>query len=356
MSGLPRHPDPDQLRRQARELLRAATAGEPQALARLRAYSERVTLSAAQLAIAREHGFPSWPALQAEAARLRRALTGRPTDPGAWWSLGGAGALTAVSGELAPLVLLVGPGQAVLEASLLASPGTLTVPGDVPSFDDLTITDNGGKRYRLAIEGASIPPEVPGREREPASVSLRVRPVPVRGCEWIELRNTGGAAARLELSARPDISVSELTPARPAGPEGRDELVATQRAGGQRFQLDLPVALPPVDGTTVQPGTLISESRSWQLHARAWPGWWVYSRDGHYKRQAVTVRAEDDLGGTYPSSFGGSVMRDDHEGFALRFSPGLDPAARTLTLTFAGTAEQVTVTIPLPQAALAATR
>jgi hypothetical protein len=59
MSELPGRPDIDQLRRQARELLRAARGGDPHALSRLRAVSERVTLSAAQLALAREHGFPS---------------------------------------------------------------------------------------------------------------------------------------------------------------------------------------------------------------------------------------------------------------------------------------------------------
>jgi len=75
MSELPDRPDLDQLRRQAKELLRAAANGELRARARLHAVSERVTLSAAQLAIAREHGFASWPALRAEAAvrwRCRR--------------------------------------------------------------------------------------------------------------------------------------------------------------------------------------------------------------------------------------------------------------------------------------------
>ncbi len=72
MSELPDRPDLAQLRRQARELLRAATEGEPQALTRLRAVSERVTLSSAQLALAREYGFPSWPALRTEAERRWR--------------------------------------------------------------------------------------------------------------------------------------------------------------------------------------------------------------------------------------------------------------------------------------------
>ena len=84
MSRLPDHPDPDQLRRQARELHRAAVSGDAGALRRLRQVSERTTLSAAQLAIARDYGFPSWPRLKAEAQR-RRTESGRrkPASDGA---------------------------------------------------------------------------------------------------------------------------------------------------------------------------------------------------------------------------------------------------------------------------------
>ncbi len=63
MPDLPERADIDQLRRKSRELLRAAVAGEPAALARLSAVSERPTLAAAQLAIAREHGFRGWPSI-----------------------------------------------------------------------------------------------------------------------------------------------------------------------------------------------------------------------------------------------------------------------------------------------------
>lgn len=74
MSALPGRPDLDQLRRQARELLRAAAASDEEAVRRIRAVSAKHTLSAAQLAIAREHGFLSWPKLRAEV--LRQAATG----------------------------------------------------------------------------------------------------------------------------------------------------------------------------------------------------------------------------------------------------------------------------------------
>jgi ankyrin repeat protein len=74
-SFLPRHPDLEQLKRQAKELLRAAKAGNPAALARFRVlpafkgFSEErllctsLALRDAQSAVAREHGFPSWNAL-----------------------------------------------------------------------------------------------------------------------------------------------------------------------------------------------------------------------------------------------------------------------------------------------------
>jgi ankyrin repeat protein len=66
MPRLPAYPDLDQLRRQAKELLRAARSGNADAIARLRAVSETVTLGAAQLALAREYGFASWPRLKNE--------------------------------------------------------------------------------------------------------------------------------------------------------------------------------------------------------------------------------------------------------------------------------------------------
>src|SRR5205807_3968252 len=67
---LPVHPDLAQLRRQAKELKRAADSGDREALARIRTVSADVSLSTAQLALAREYGFPSWRRLIAEAQRL----------------------------------------------------------------------------------------------------------------------------------------------------------------------------------------------------------------------------------------------------------------------------------------------
>ncbi|MGH3294437.1 MAG: ankyrin repeat domain-containing protein [Trebonia sp.] len=74
MPDLPPRPDLDQLRRQARDLLRAARAGDPDATARIRAVSSSLTLTSARLAIAREYGFPGWARLKTEAEARTRDL------------------------------------------------------------------------------------------------------------------------------------------------------------------------------------------------------------------------------------------------------------------------------------------
>ncbi len=83
-AALPQDPDLGQLRNQARELQRAVRGGEPTALARVSRWHpeppapDRFPLTAAQLVLAREHGFASW-------ARLRRyvqVVTDRAWTPG----------------------------------------------------------------------------------------------------------------------------------------------------------------------------------------------------------------------------------------------------------------------------------
>ena len=74
---LPAHPDADQLRRQARELLRGWQRAEPDALARAAPWAlpSPPRLAQAQLVIARELGFASWPKLLDEVEQRRaRAL------------------------------------------------------------------------------------------------------------------------------------------------------------------------------------------------------------------------------------------------------------------------------------------
>src|SRR5580692_3153257 len=73
MADLPARPSLDHLRREARDLLRAAQAGDTVAADRIRAVSATQTLASTQLAVAREYGFASW-------ARLKAAVEARTTD------------------------------------------------------------------------------------------------------------------------------------------------------------------------------------------------------------------------------------------------------------------------------------
>jgi ankyrin repeat protein len=73
---LPPRPDLQQLGRRAKELRDAARAGDADALARVERQlgplnARELRLAAAQLVIAREHGFASWPTLRAEVDRRR---------------------------------------------------------------------------------------------------------------------------------------------------------------------------------------------------------------------------------------------------------------------------------------------
>ena len=66
MATLPAYPSLDQLRHQAKDLLRAAKSGDAAAAEQIAAVAGRQTLSAAQLVVARSYGFSSWPRLKAE--------------------------------------------------------------------------------------------------------------------------------------------------------------------------------------------------------------------------------------------------------------------------------------------------
>jgi uncharacterized protein len=76
MPDLPARANLDQAHHHAKDLLRAAKRGDSDALARIRAVSDRLILASAQLALAREYGFSSWPKLKTEIER-REILNSR---------------------------------------------------------------------------------------------------------------------------------------------------------------------------------------------------------------------------------------------------------------------------------------
>ena len=166
MPQLPERPDLDQLRRRARELHRAAAGGDARSLRRLQAVSARVTLSAAQLAIAREHGFPSWPKLKAEVERRRSAAS--PAEPAL---------LTAEAGQLIDaqyaglLAAAAHPGQGAERASAAR-------PGDGTGQKDLRLPGLAPPDLR----GGAGDHQDPGRSR-PAARWHRARRPPADGEE-----------------------------------------------------------------------------------------------------------------------------------------------------------------------------
>jgi hypothetical protein len=430
MPDLPERADIDQLRRQARELLRAAVAGEPGAVARLRAVSERPALAAAQLAIAREHGFRSWPALRSEAESRRpptdrdvRAAAGRAEAPDiavGRWSFGGGGTIEVADGELTLGILIAGPEDASLEASLAVAEAVASARGSrrwVPELRDVTVTDDQGSTCTVRFASGYAD----SAQRRRFEVACALDPVPAGGSRWLDVRGRDNSVARLLRSGLAAVRVGGLSPAAgsPAERELRDlawsvlgdylhhdlregpdlkrrcrdllaqtarlreggladgasplpgqctrlctalirqrppsglpsgwhsVLSAADRADGPRLHVDLDAALPPAEGPAVRLNTLASWPGSWDLHLQAAPGWSIYNADRMYKLNAMTVFAEDDLGGLYLSNFGGSRSRPGYEEVKLTMRPRLAPEARLLTLTFAGETQQVTAEVPL---------
>ena len=84
--ALPAVPNLEQQRKRARELLNAARAADGAAIERFRTHHPRFSsgkvpsLHDAQLVIAREYGFPSWPRLKAHIETVRAARTTHPIE------------------------------------------------------------------------------------------------------------------------------------------------------------------------------------------------------------------------------------------------------------------------------------
>ncbi len=248
MPELPGRPDLDQLRRQARELLRAAAAGEPRAVTRLHAVSDRVMLSAAQLAVAREYGYSSWSRLRAEVARRRSSGPGASPPvqngggrgsldaPEEGWSFGGGTAIETAEGVLAPGALFIRSGHAFLDATLTlsakvergrAKSGRMPTLGmrfrplfsrrrprspHRPELDDVAITDDRGARYTLGVDMMGGAFQRSGEAAGPLSLNLGLDPVPERGVGWLELRGQGDSSTRLLASSRAAAHVGPVTP------------------------------------------------------------------------------------------------------------------------------------------------
>ena len=86
IKALPAHPNLEQYKKQAKELFKVCTSGDPEGVWRMKRHNPRLAklsgrefrnvslrLVDAQLAIAREHGFESWPKFAKHIGDLMRA-------------------------------------------------------------------------------------------------------------------------------------------------------------------------------------------------------------------------------------------------------------------------------------------
>jgi hypothetical protein len=151
---LPERPNVGQLRRLAKELRAAARAGDPGAVERVRRRVDddpsTVSLSVAQLVVAREHGFASWPRLTEELEARRVGLAG----------LSGLAFARAVgAGVLAAGQTVVLAGQVVSVAAdardadrlrLAVVPAIGAEPGRAPDQREIVISCRRDARIRTA--------------------------------------------------------------------------------------------------------------------------------------------------------------------------------------------------------------
>jgi len=194
--------------------------------------------------------------------------------------------------------------------------------------------------------------------RSPASISFRVDPAPPRGIEWLELGGQEGTTARLLPSPRAAVRLGPLTPVTASPPTGQRSdhglppggdapREAADRADGPRHHLDLGIALPPIDGMILQLDSLISAPGAGRCSCAPVPGGGATGTTGAASGAGWRSAPKTTGGSPYQYSFGGSAGRDGHEELSLRFRPRLDPLARRLRLTCAGSAEQMAVDLDL---------
>jgi hypothetical protein len=151
---LPERLNVGQLRRLAKELRAAARAGDPGAVERVRSCVDTepstMTLSAAQLVIAREHGFASWP-------RLIEQLEARRLGLGGFAGLAFARAVSAGELDTGRTVVLAGRVVSVDDDAqnrdwlrLAVVPAIGAAPGDAPDQRHIVIGCRGDARVRTA--------------------------------------------------------------------------------------------------------------------------------------------------------------------------------------------------------------
>jgi hypothetical protein len=163
--ALPERPDAGQLRRMAKELRAAARAGDPGAVQRLRNHVDAdhaaVSLSAAQLVVAREHGFASWPRLMEHLdARRRPVLSSLSPRHAVAASALDDGKTVVLAGRVTSIVPDAADGGRL---RLTFVPVMGADPGEAPDQREIVLSCRGDARVRTARRLASgEQPDGPG--------------------------------------------------------------------------------------------------------------------------------------------------------------------------------------------------
>jgi len=197
MPELPSQPNLDHLRNQARRLLREAQAG---ALERMGAWSTRLTLSAAQLAVAREYGWRSWDALRHYVEALASIAERRHSPPTAMDHESSSGVPTGVwrgdgeivlrGGTLRPGALIGWGSYGVLEAEFASSLLARQLQG---ALDGVVVTDDLGTDYgRSQIRMVSNGRRLSGEPNAPIDLEVTIEPAPPAPAGWVELHGIDG--------------------------------------------------------------------------------------------------------------------------------------------------------------------
>ena len=193
MALLPEHPDLDQARRRAKELLREAQGGNAQALARLAAVSAPLTLSGAQLTLARELGQPSWIALVREIEARNASISEHVI----------LFLRRSVNMQIGAAARMIHENPSLAESGFPAA----VVLGDAPRVESELLRDPGA--------ATRVDPEAAGarctwlvrRAFTSTRHGLRARPRSFVCCSMPALRSTskaqgGGAGGRLSVPSR----------------------------------------------------------------------------------------------------------------------------------------------------------
>lgn len=157
------------------------------------------------------------------------------------------------------------------------------------------------------------------------------------------LRRLAGAAVHLGVQV--PGSLAAIKPASvPA--DWLSMRARADREDGPTGSLAVAAVLPEVDGAQCVIGEIVSErvSATMQIHARGWP---EPRHHGRMRAEPFEWTARDDRGGWYVLGNSGWSYSDGEADLELRFTPALDPEARSLDIILTGPTTQVTVTVPL---------